>query len=138
MNTHRNALITGASEGIGRAFARRLATEGYTITAIARNEKRLQELMAGLPAGDHIYQVADLSTTEGIEATSAITSTGRFHLLINNAGFGVYGAFYTDMEFYPSIIILLQNHRFAVFIYVGIYLLGRRKSPVKADKPIHL
>jgi short-subunit dehydrogenase len=95
MSPQRRVMITGASEGIGRAFARRLADEGYAITATARNEKRLQELMTELGADHHTYRVADLSTTEGVAAIAEALASDRFHLLINNAGFGIYGAFYS-------------------------------------------
>jgi short-subunit dehydrogenase len=94
MSAQRRVMITGASEGIGRAFARRLAHEGYAIRAVARNEKRLQELMTELGADHHTYRVADLSTPEGVAAIAEDLATNRFHLLINNAGFGIYGAFY--------------------------------------------
>jgi len=92
--TLKKVMITGASEGIGRAFAHRLAADGYAVTATARNESRLQELMTELDADCHTYQVADLSTAEGAGTVAEILSGGRFHLLINNAGFAVYGAFY--------------------------------------------
>ena len=99
MANQKKALVTGASEGIGRIFAQRLATEGYEITSVARNEKRLKELVAGLGAGSHSYRMADLSTPEGVEVTAAELGKNHYNLLINNVGFGVYGAFYqTDVS----------------------------------------
>jgi hypothetical protein len=86
------ALVTGASEGIGRAFAVRLAREGYAVTAVARNEARLQALMAELGTG-HTYRVADLSTAEGIAALTTHVAETPYALLINNAAIGLYGDF---------------------------------------------
>ncbi len=94
MAKQRKALVTGASEGIGRAFAKRLATERYAVTAVARNEARLKELMRELNSSDHTYKVADLSTQKGTDKIAAELTKNRFNLLINNAGFGIYGAFY--------------------------------------------
>ena len=94
MTTRKNVLITGASEGIGRAFAHQLAAEGFAVTAVARNESRLQELMNELKEDYHSYQVADLSIAEGVRVISEKLIGGRFQLLINNAGFCIYGAFY--------------------------------------------
>lgn len=90
---NKKALITGASEGIGREFAKQLAKEGYTITAVARNEARLKSLLEELPSGAHKYLVADLSKQDGIKKTNEELST-HYELLVNNAGFGVYGKFY--------------------------------------------
>jgi len=92
--SQKKAMITGASEGIGRAFAHRLLNEGYTVTATARNEARLQELMKELGEGGHAYHVADLSTADGIQAIAAVLAADHYHLLINNAGYAVYGAFF--------------------------------------------
>lgn len=102
----KSALVTGASEGIGRAFARRLAGEGFSITATARNESRLQELIMELAGEGHTYQVADLSTAGGLAAIAATLAAGRFNLLVNNAGYGVYGAFYqTDL---PKLVSMMR------------------------------
>ena len=93
MENQKKALVTGASEGIGRIFAQRLAAEGYEITSVARNEKRLKELVAGLGAGGHSYRVADLSTPEGVEAIAAELGKNHYNLLINNAGLASTGLF---------------------------------------------
>ena len=47
------AFVTGASEGLGRAFAIRLAQDGYAVTAVARNESRLTHLMEELEGEGH-------------------------------------------------------------------------------------
>lgn len=90
--TQKNALVTGASEGIGRAFAKRLVKEGYRVTAVARNEARLNELITELGEG-HRFLVADLSTPGGVAVVSQELANERYDLLINNAGVGAYGDF---------------------------------------------
>ncbi len=92
MASNRRALVTGASEGIGRAFARRLAREGYTVTAVARNEARLRELAAELGAG-HAFRVADLAAPPDVAALAAHVSASSYDLLVNNAAVGLYGRF---------------------------------------------
>lgn len=94
MTARKKALITGASEGIGREFALQLSQSGYEITAVARNESRLKTLIAELGPGPHRYQVADLSESNGIEAVSDVLARSHFDLLINNAGYGLYGDFH--------------------------------------------
>ncbi len=90
---NRVAIITGASEGLGRVFAHELARLGYDTLSIARNEARLEELISELPHGNHSYHVADLSTQEGIDSCVALMRTHRCHALINNAGFSRFGEF---------------------------------------------
>lgn len=86
------ALITGASSGLGRGYALRLATEGYDLLLVARNEPRLTELASRIES-EHGKRaevvVADLSTRSGIDAVVAIIVKSRVDLLINNAGYGL-------------------------------------------------
>jgi short-subunit dehydrogenase len=77
------ALVTGASSGIGEAFARQLVAEGTKVIAVARREDRLRAL-----PGDVEVLVADLSTEDGIASVEARLERGDVDLLINNAGFG--------------------------------------------------
>jgi short-subunit dehydrogenase len=89
------ALITGASAGIGAAFAHRLAEEGFDLILVARRRKRLEELAAQFPARRVELVTADLATDEGIaEVVQHIVRAPRIDLLVNNAGFGLAGRFY--------------------------------------------
>ena len=88
----KKALVTGASEGIGNIFAKKLSQKGYTITGVARNESKLKGLIKDI-GQNHKYIVADLSTESGqIKTAEELTST-HYDLLVNNAGVGVVGAF---------------------------------------------
>jgi short-subunit dehydrogenase len=90
-----NILITGASEGIGRSFAKKLNALGHSITAVARNEARLQELMNELQGKNNSYVTSDLTTKDGIKKISDLLHAKKFNLLINNAGLANYGEFKT-------------------------------------------
>lgn len=86
------ALITGASSGLGRGYALRLAADGYDLVLVARNEPRLTELAAHVEAEHGIRAevvVADLSTRSGIDVVRTIIEASRIDLLINNAGYGL-------------------------------------------------
>jgi hypothetical protein len=86
------SMITGASEGIGREFARQLAERGYAVTAVARNKNRLAELCREL-GSSHRYIVADLTLKEDVERIQTELKMNHYHLLINNAGSGIYKEF---------------------------------------------
>jgi uncharacterized protein len=92
------ALITGASAGIGRAFAFELAAGGTDLILTARRSDRLAELANELRAKYKIEVevcVADLAQQNGPAEVFEFTSRKGFdvELLINNAGFGVFGEF---------------------------------------------
>ncbi|MBQ3379258.1 MAG: SDR family oxidoreductase [Clostridia bacterium] len=86
------ALITGASSGIGRDFARALDKMGYDLILAARREDRMKELAADLTHGAKIIPV-DLSIRENCFKLYELTKDEDIDLLINNAGFGIFGAF---------------------------------------------
>jgi short-subunit dehydrogenase len=90
------ALITGASSGIGAAFARQLARPGCHLILSARRKERLQTLATELEQLGAQVEIltADLGTENGIQAvTQRILSETQLDLLINNAGFGIHGPF---------------------------------------------
>jgi len=66
------ALVTGASSGIGRAFALRLGGEGWDLVAAGRRRDQLDQLAAALPDVEVRPLVADLGTDAGAEAVAKV------------------------------------------------------------------
>ncbi len=95
--TARNlALVTGASSGLGEAFAEQLAKDGYDLIIIARRRNRLDVLAQQLQASHHVsvkVLAADLSKPDDLLLVEKQIQDSELELLINNAGFGGYKAF---------------------------------------------
>jgi len=94
-------LITGASSGIGEAFARALATRGHNLLLVARSEDKLTRLCSELGRASRIHcqHVAlDLSKPESAARVFEETKSRGVEIdfLINNAGFGSMGEFATQ------------------------------------------
>lgn len=92
------ALVTGASAGIGAAFARALSARGDDVVLVARSKPRLDDLAAALRR-DHGVEVeilaADLTNTADLATVEARVAEAErpVDVLVNNAGFGTVGSF---------------------------------------------
>ena len=89
------ALITGASAGFGREFARQLARDGYDLVLVARDRDRLNEVAKTL--GDQFGTTSEVFTadlTKDDDVTRVVDRIDRspIALLVNNAGFGTKGS----------------------------------------------
>ena len=92
------ALVTGASSGIGRDIARELSRRGYDLIITARRRDRLEELAKELSTRVRVIAL-DLSQADNCRRLYEMTREEPVDILINNAGFGVFGAFdESDLE----------------------------------------
>jgi hypothetical protein len=91
------ALVTGASSGIGAAFARRFASEGLACCLVARRLDRLEELAEELRSRYDVEAAplqADLSEPNATDDIALAVGSRQIGVLVNNAGFGYSGAFH--------------------------------------------
>ncbi len=84
------ALVTGASQGIGEAIAKRLAAQGATVVCVARSEDKLRAVAGAIEAagGKADVVVADLADVASVRAAvvGTVERHGALHILVNNAG----------------------------------------------------
>jgi uncharacterized protein len=122
------ALVTGASSGIGEAFARRLAAEGADLVVVARRRERLEQLAAELesrtPTKVEVI-AADLTDPDGLAAVEHRLSVGDIDLLVNNAGFG------TTVEFAEADPGRMQSEM-ALDVVAVVRLTHAALQPMKA------
>lgn len=97
LNERPRALVTGASSGLGAAFAERLARDGYDLIIVARRRDRLEALAERLQKSQNVHVEvisADLSKVDDVQAVErSIQTMNTLALLVNNAGFGGYMPF---------------------------------------------
>ena len=87
------ALVTGASSGIGQAFARRLGAMGYDLIVVGRRLDRLEELVTEFPDVKVRAVAVDLASDEGVAALVGICAAEPVTMLVNNAGVSHYMRF---------------------------------------------
>lgn len=92
------ALITGASSGMGRDMARVLASMGYDLIIVARRKEKLEALAKELKTNVEVVEL-DLSEEKNCWKLHDKCRDKNIDVLINNAGFGLFGEFYeTDLD----------------------------------------
>lgn len=110
------ALVTGASEGIGREFARELAAKKFDLVLVARRRDRLEALAAELTSRNGVavsVLTADLGEPKGVAEVLSATESLDIGLLIAAAGFGSAGQF-TDLPIADELNMIDVNCRAVV------------------------
>ncbi len=119
------ALITGASSGIGRDMAKYLGKQGFDLILVARNKERLEEVKSEIKTNVEII-IMDLSSEEN--CINLYNQAGDIDILINNAGFGVFGLF-TETNIDKE-IEMIKTNIVEVHILTKLFL----KDMVKKNK----
>lgn len=85
-------LITGASSGIGKSFAKKFSEMGYDVILVARNKRKLDKVKKELSGSVEVVAL-DISSTFNCMKLYNKVKKDNIDILINNAGVGLFGAF---------------------------------------------
>lgn len=113
------AVITGATSGIGKAMACQLAQDGWSLVLTGRNQTVLEQLQKNLPTAVEILPL-DLAEEEAPYRLFDFCKKKRVDLLVNNAGFGIFGRF-TETNLQEEMDLLAVNVR-ALHILTKLFL----------------
>lgn len=114
-------LITGASSGMGREMARYLGSMGWNLILVARREDKLKSLKQELPQSINVEIITmDISVPENAKSLYQKVKDKNIDMLINNAGFGIYGEF-SEIDLDREIQLINTNVT-AVHILTKLFL----------------
>jgi uncharacterized protein len=131
------AVVTGASEGIGKAFAVELAKAGFSLVLVARRRALLEQLAGDLSQDFGIEcktVVADLAHPTGVDLLIEQTRTIDVGLLIAAAGFGTSGAF-VDLAIQEELAMIDVNCRAVVKLAHYFAKAHHGQPPMPPPKP---
>ncbi len=125
------ALVTGASSGIGKAFAELLAATGFDLVLVARRVQRLDELAAHLKKecgiGVKVCQI-DLAETTAAQQILDATAALDIGLVISNAGFGFKGAYASGDPKKMTDVVMVNCHTPMLLAHGFVSRLRARKK----------
>lgn len=128
--TNKNALVCGSTQGIGKACAIEIAELGANVTLIARDEKKLKEVVKKLNTAKkqkHNYIVADFSRPEELKKKiEGYIKTQTIHILLNNTG-GPPGGAIIDART-EEFMQAFSNHLICNHILVQAVVNGMKKE----------
>ena len=118
------ALITGASSGIGRSMAKYLDSLDFELILVGRDKEKLEELQKELKVKSKIV-IVDLTDLTKVKELYVLTRSEEIDILINNAGFGMFGEF-VDSDINKELEMINVNIK-AVHILTKLFLRDMKK-----------
>ena len=127
----RVALVTGAGSGVGRAVARALAQDGWTVALAGRRRDALEATAAMLPSGRGLVIQADVADPASVSALFATIGRecGRLDLLFNNAGINAPGVLLEDLAYEDWAKVVAINLTGAFLCAQAAFRMMKAQSP---------